>query len=593
MNRDTPNIIVNHVGFFSDSIKSALFPDAGTRKFQLQNMMRNAVETLGDHEDWEVVFEGDLAPAAPAMGQFLTGDFTAWQKPGTYRLVLPEGLGRSYVFTIQDGVFSDFPRLLLDYYHSVRCGAFENHFRGPCHLDDGVLSESGVPIDATGGWHDAGDTRKWMVHCVLPALAMTAYKRRFGRTWNHWSEEPYQDDLIAEIAWGIEFILKVRNPETGMIYEDVGGGGEARKKAGMTWWYENHAGCCADNSENRFTDNVAGSGDERLVRERYNPIVQYTNITILLQAVPLFEKVNPGLAVRARLAAFAAWRFVDSRKADSFHDWTSVRSWRVLAALEIREHGECELDVVEAAVRDLLDLRAAQTGFWHMDATRTDFYRGILHSAQPLIALASFVARHPGNGLDRACEEAVRTCVAEYVGPMRGTNPFGIIPFGCYATQATSEDHYRKWKEGVYYRFFMPANSRQKVNHGLGGHWTSWAHALALCGDVFGLRCCRDMALDQLYWLLGKNPAHASFLSGIGYNHPMPHSRPFGYLLGGFMIGPRGVATDEFYADTAGRADWSTCEYWTTCGANTLLALSYILPDQIASNQKLGLEALR
>ena len=127
---------------------------------------------------------------------------------------------------------------------------------------------------------------------------------------------------------------------------------------------------------------------------------------------------------------------------------------------------------------------------------------------------------------------------------------------GFWVTDARNEDSYR----GLSFRFFMPANSPRKVNCGLGAHWTGWARALACCADVFYHPKCRMAALDQLHWLLGTNPFRASFVSGIGYNNPMPYSRPFGHIVGGFMNGPRGNARDEIFADTGGHCDWSTCE---------------------------------
>jgi hypothetical protein len=50
---------------------------------------------------------------------------------------------------------------------------------------------------------------------------------------------------------------------------------------------------------------------------------------------------------------------------------------------------------VDAALERLLELRSPSTGYWFMDTRKADYYRGILHSAQPLIALATFAAALP------------------------------------------------------------------------------------------------------------------------------------------------------------------------------------------------------
>ncbi|MDD5198804.1 MAG: glycoside hydrolase family 9 protein [Terrimicrobiaceae bacterium] len=582
---DKPNIIVNHTGFFTQGSKRAVFPATAQEEFELQDMMQNDAEApLGAFENWKTVFRGRLEACAPAFGEYRTGDFSDWTTPGIYRLVLPEGGGRSLIFAIHDGILSDVPRLFLDYLHANRCGVFENDWRGPCHLDDGRLRASGKLIDATGGWHDAGDTRKWMAHCTLPAWAMAVYKERHGRGWDHWQEDPWRDDLLAEIAWGVSFIPKMQDPSSGMIYSDVGGGGDSRKREGMNWWVENLSGCYADNADNRFTDNIPGSGDERNIREEYNAVVQYSNISILHQTARLLEQGDPALAEDARRVAAACWRFMEGRLEDTYHGWTSVRAWRLLAALA------CDAGpvIVEEALGRLLELRAPSIGFWFMDSRKRDFYRGALQSAQPLIALAAFAEKFPSHPRRREVRDAVVECLERYVEPLRRTNPFGIVPYGLYMRPATEGDRYREWSDGHCYRFFMPDCSKQKLNSGLAGHWTSWAHALAWCGEVFDLPEFRTGALDQLHWLLGNNPVQASFLSGIGYNHPMPHSRAFGYLNGGLMNGPRGNAKDEMFVDLGAHGDWSTCEYWNAPLANALFALSYLLPKHREPRGKIG-----
>lgn len=573
-----PAIIVNHAGFSTADTKRAVFPATDVRVFELQDMLQNAEETsLGAFENWRAVFRGELEPAPGEMGGWLTGDFSAWRQPGIYRLALPEGRGHSVIFGIHDGVLSELPRLFFGYTRANRCGAFEDGRRGPCHLDDGILSTTGKPIDATGGWHDAGDTRKWMAHCAMPALAFSRWLGRGGA-------DPWEKELPAEIAWGVRFILKMQDPATGMIYEDVGGGGDQRRREGMTWWHENVSGCYADNAENRFTDNLPGSGDERSVRDRYNPVAQYTNIAILMAAVAALEETDASLAAEARNAAANCWRFMDGRTGDDYHGWTSIRAWRLQAALAVKAGSAA----IEAALDALLELRAPATGFWFMDDRKIDSHRGVLQSAQPLIALAALIEALPAHPRRGEIEDTVRRCLHDYVLPLCGTNPFGFMPYGVYFHPTTEGDRYRAWRDGLRYRFFMPNHGAQQVNVGLAAHWMSWAHALAGVSSVFGLPGSRAAALDQIHWLLGHNPAQASFVSGFGYNNPMPHSRALGYLIGGFMNGPRGDADDEMFVDTGGHGDWSTCEYWNPIGASALLALCHLLPGKIPSSAKLG-----
>jgi hypothetical protein len=581
-------VLVDHAGYLCNAPKRALLPAVAAPEFVLQDMEQVASDALGQFEDWREVLRGPLVPSRGALGEWLLADFSGWRRPGLYRIVVPETEVRSPLFPIHDGVLATLPRLCLDYLHAQRCGPFENEWRGPCHLDDGVLSGSGAPVDAVGGWHDAGDLRKWMVHTLNPVLGLVDLRRRLGwRAGRLWAEEPWDDDLATEVAWAAAFGVKMQDPATGMFWEDVGGGGASRLAASK-WWYENHAGCGGDNVENRYTDNVRGSGDERPVRERYNPLAQYTMVTVLARAAGLLGETDSSLAERCRASAGRGWRFVRSRAADVFHGWASVRSWRLLAAIELAEQDLLPAEEAEGALRDLLDLFEPTFGWFWMDATRAQPHRGILHSAQPFLALATFLERHPEASLADRARDVLAACGREYVEPLAAETPFGFMPYGLFRDPPRTPDRYRSWRHGLALRLFMPVHADPPISHGLAGHWMSWAHALSVGGAVLRRAEWTDTALDQIHWLLGRNPFRASFVTGVGYGHPVPHSRFLGAIPGGVMNGPRGTAEDEPFVDTEARIDWGSTEYWNLPLANLLQALARLMPRDVPASRKIG-----
>jgi hypothetical protein len=585
-----PQIFLNHLGYLRQSKKQIIVEDCDYATFEIQDMMISEVESLDGHENWKTVFEGTLEKKETEMGTFLIGDFSQLTRAGLYRAVLPGVASHSFQFFINDGTFHQLPRLFLDFIHNRRSGNFENDFRGPSHLDDAVRSDTGEQIDCVGGWYDAGDLRKWMSMTMLPALGFLDVYERLGLSWNHFAEEDIADnDLITETIWGVKFILKMQDPETGMLFEEIGGGGEARRKPGMNWWYENHSGCYADNSQNYFTDNIPNSGDERIVRVQYNPIVQYTNLTILLRTADAIEKYDKKLAQESRIAAKRIWDFTQEQKSsDKRHGWTSILSWRLCAGLEMMQAGFLEETALSKMVVELLELFSPEFGFWHMTKDKREPYRGILHSAQPLIALLRFLDYYPDHMLASTVKDVILQCWENYVKPIRKTNPFGIMPYGLFAGRFTENDHYRPWANELTFRFYMPDNSPQKINHGLGGHWTSWSHALAYAATILENDEMMHAAWDQLYWLLGNNIKNSCVISGVGYNNPMPHSRFFGTIIGGFCVGPVGDQNDEFVLDLEGRAAWNTTEYWNPPVANSLMALSFLLPKKINPKGKIS-----
>jgi hypothetical protein len=264
-----PQIHINQAGYLCAARKRAVVPASAVdgTEFHVQDVRRIDAQSLGAFENWKPVLRGKLAAHNGPLGKFFVADFSGVRAPGVYRVVLPgvgakdDIAGWSFPFAVADGVYSRVPSLFLDYVHGQRCGDFENELRGPCHLDDGVRSDTGAAVDVVGGWHDAGDLRKWMCTTPLPILGFFAARQQLGFTRNNWCERPHEDDILAEASWGIRWVLKMQDPATGMFYEDVAGGGDSRREPGMVWWYENHAGCYADNAGNYFTDNRRGSGD--------------------------------------------------------------------------------------------------------------------------------------------------------------------------------------------------------------------------------------------------------------------------------------------------------------------------------------------
>lgn len=589
-------ILINHLGFPCDAEKTFIVRDPEGGSFEVQDMGLIRPTGRMDREDFQPVYTGQLEVRETSLGTFAVGDFSALTTPGIYRIVLPETGDRSFHFAITDGVFSRLPEVFLNFIHAWRSGDVENSWRGPSHMDDAVRGDDGRVFDGIGGWYDAGDTRKWMVHSNLPALALMDAHELIpweSKEWEHFSEgwSPW----LLEARWGLDFMLKMQDRETGMFYEDIGGGGGARKGPGMSWWYENHSGCYADNSDNRFTDNVSGSGDERILRVQYNPIVQFTSVAILARAARLYAKIDPQRSAAYEDAARRGWelglnpdpKYYES-EGENFGTWTSVRSWRSIAALELYRHGVLSWEEVETCTEKLLENFSPTLGFWIDRTNEAEPYRGILHSAQPLIALAEVIKSAQDEVLIAKLKGVLHVCLENYILPLSGQSPFGFMPFGVYTKAASEGDVYRAWKNDLVFRFFMPARHHQNINHGLGGHWMSWAHGLALVGSVLQDARATNLAWKQIHWVTGQNLHNATLISGVGYNNPMPYSRFFGTYIGGFCAGFCSTPEDMPYQDQIAEPQWNSTEYWMVPLSNMLMALTLLIPKNSQATHKLG-----
>ncbi len=187
----------------------------------------------------QAVFKGKATPVTNAKwGKFdhhAELDFSSFKRPGVY--VLRIGSSRSFPFTIGPQVYRDLPDVLLEFMRQQRCGY--NPWLGTnCHQGDGRTAfgplTNGTPIDARGGWHDAGDTLKYLLtSCNATAQMLLAWQLAaeegrksatalfpdkvdaLGRPGANWIP-----DVLDEARWGLDWILKL-HPAPEQLYHQV------------------------------------------------------------------------------------------------------------------------------------------------------------------------------------------------------------------------------------------------------------------------------------------------------------------------------------------------------------------------------------
>jgi hypothetical protein len=160
-------ILVNQIGYDSRLPKSAViaanfFPAAST-----------SLEVDLLRENGKRAWRGKTQPCAGRIyggtnddwgWYFWRFDFSKAETPGRYRLHVRAGdvQAESATFTIGRGVpLSETAGEAVDFFFIQRCGIEIPGWHPACHLDDAKLPD-GTVIDATGGWHSAGDYNKLM-----------------------------------------------------------------------------------------------------------------------------------------------------------------------------------------------------------------------------------------------------------------------------------------------------------------------------------------------------------------------------------------------------------------------------------------------
>ena len=480
------------------------------------------------------------------------GEFTDIDREGMYQVSVGGEL--SVPFFIRADVWRRTLPKAVGYYRYQRCGVAVPNVHPACHLDDSRRRDTGEHVDTSGGWHDAGDLRKWMTATMMNGIGLLRLARNLGAAW-----DPAGSGLapiLEEVRWGNTYFLKMQDKD-GLVWADVAGGVNG------------------DNSDNHWTDNRSGTDDDRYLNTAKTPLVQAMFVTLEAMAAQAF-KAAPEYSLRCLDAARRCW------DAAGRGGRTLETAWWTLAALEMRRAtGRPEFAQTAAALGgQLLGLQTAAfigsqkevRGFWRVSEADATPYVDAVYSALPPLALLELAGELPDHRDAARWRDAVKMHLEEYLRPMAAHSPFDIVPYGVFMGAPTKET-YRPLAGELTYRYFMPVR-KQFWWLGTTSHLECYGLLLAEAARAFRHPGYRHLACRQLEWVMGANPFGACLMTGEGMRNPYPHSRFVGLIPGGIMNGIAGNTRDEPVLDTEYGFDWRTTEYWSPHNAYYLWTVS-------------------
>jgi hypothetical protein len=159
------------------------------------------------------VFEGLLRRASSRWGTVWQGDFSGFTAEGSWQIETQYQM--STPFMIDADPYQRLFRGYLIYLQSQASGVEVPGIRPVENADDAVLDTDRTPIPASGGWNDAGDTRKWLF-LTLPNLEALVQVARAAHP-------AFRQPALDEIAWGNRYFHSMIT-DAGQVYEDVAGG---------------------------------------------------------------------------------------------------------------------------------------------------------------------------------------------------------------------------------------------------------------------------------------------------------------------------------------------------------------------------------
>lgn len=217
----TVEIRINLEGYPSNMPKKAMVLSKSVLNNPILVLKNNAGATLKEFKC--TLHEKSWEPFA----HYYVANFSEFKQAGKYYFELKETETISNFFTI--GAYPKWQEDVVGFIRTQRCG-FNPYTKEFCHQKDG-LSFFGkrldsTRIDATGGWHDAGDQLKYLITSSnTTARLLMAYQMKPNSFSDAFDARGLQGanklpDVLDEAKWGLEWILKL-HPSADELYHQV------------------------------------------------------------------------------------------------------------------------------------------------------------------------------------------------------------------------------------------------------------------------------------------------------------------------------------------------------------------------------------
>lgn len=421
--------------------------------------------------------------------RYWSGDFSRFKAAGKFRVRLQVGPGKYSSFPFRIGrsvIYSETMQPAAHFFWYQRCGFAVPGLHPACHMDDARIPDAmgGGHIDATGGWHDAGDFNKYAtvscrsVYALLTAVRSSSRPQLSGKA---------REEILDEGLWGAQWLHKMWQPGKGIIYQEV-------------WNSYDYWG-----RPDKETDNLTGTSDDRPFRGEGPSAMTAAALAAAARATgkrkyrAAAEDLWRGAVKSGSNYPEDIWVKTSGGYPDHVEDVAGRLVRRtadlLLADLELEaltgEHGY--IDNAESCVESLVREQKAD-GLWPSDVYSRTALQGV-----PPAALALYVRAHPGT---QAAGKAVKALHLWLERNIQLTeNPFGLIP----------------WAEGI---FWNPDIERWWYT-GQNSQYLSNAWAMYLAAPLLREARAGRLADRQLDWVLGSNPYNLCMMEGQGsFNSP-------------------------------------------------------------------------
>lgn len=220
---ETIHIRINQLGYLPNESKIALIfsNDAIREKFVLVSKNNNQIIATYKPKKSKTKGWGTFK-------YYYEVDFSSINSEGTFHLQTKKTGFVSQTIRISKKAYEHKSEKLLEFMRQQRCG-YNPHFDIVCHQGDGRSFYGPMPdstfVNATGGWHDAGDQLKYLITGSYATAHMLKAYELFPKTFadevNYLGQSGSNKiaDVLDEAKWGLDWILKLHFQPDQLIHQ--------------------------------------------------------------------------------------------------------------------------------------------------------------------------------------------------------------------------------------------------------------------------------------------------------------------------------------------------------------------------------------
>lgn len=228
--KGSDRIQLNQVGFYPAAPKIAVI----TGKTEATKF------TITSPDGLFAFFSGTLSPEKQSRYSSTVtriADFSSFKKSGTFVLLVP-GVGNSYMFKIDDNVFTGVAKTVLKGFYFIRSdmpldAKYAGKWARPAgHPDTAVFVHpsaataerpAGTIISSPKGWYDAGDYNKYIVNSGITMGTLLSAYEDFPQYFNGLNTAIPESgnalpDILDEALYNLRWMLTMQDPADGGVY---------------------------------------------------------------------------------------------------------------------------------------------------------------------------------------------------------------------------------------------------------------------------------------------------------------------------------------------------------------------------------------